>query len=227
MLAQPAQAQFSDYRTFYRSLGDNLFDGSGQELAMPCTASPRKCIWVNAMRAAVVGQEQEEWVVPDGLSMAPEKNDPDMAFDGEALVVDKRRWSLRDAIDRAPETWRGRDPIDPESLERVTYWQNGSSICLELQYVSSGKGDRYTGVLLLHHRSLYVLPPLFASCSAVRKTPRNQFIYPRNRYTGPAQENHPEGLEVDYVRFDGKSTGERYRLSFPDPDDPFVFDLEP
>lgn len=224
-LALPVLAQFNDYRSFYLSLGGNLFEGAGQDLAMPCAESPRRCLWVNALRPAVERYEQTDWSAPDGLPLVPAKGEPEIAFDGEMLAIGQRRWALRDAIDRAPATWRGREPIDPENLERVTYWKNGLSVCLELHYVSSGKGDRYIGVMLIHHRNLYVLPPLFASCSAIREAPHNRFRYPSNRYTGEEQENHPEGLQMDYLLPDGKPAGERYRLRFPDPDNPFVFDL--
>ncbi|MGY2441901.1 hypothetical protein [Pseudomonas sp. SDO52101_S400] len=226
LLAQAAPAQFTDYRAFYQSLGDNLFRGPGSELAMPCSESPRHCLWVNAMRPAFERFEDAQWSAPDGLNLEPPKSAPEIVFDGEALTIGKQRWPLRDAISYASPQWPVGDPIDPENLATVTSWRQGGSTCLEMQYVSSGYGDRYTLVLLVHGQHLYALPPLFASCSAIRKAPHNQFSYPENSYLGAEKENNPTGLKVDYLVPDAKKPVAQYLLHFPNQGDPFVFDAQ-
>lgn len=226
LLAQAAPVQFTDYRAFYQSLGGNLFAGPGTELAMPCSESPRHCLWVNAMRPAFERYDQSLWTVPDGLTLKPVKGTPDIAFDGEALAIGKQRWPLHDVTNLASSAWRVGDSIDPENLAQVRAWRQGTSACLEMQYVSSGRGDRYTQVLLLHRQRLYALPQLFASCAAIREAPQNQFSYPDNSYLGPELENNPSGLQMDYLLPDGKTRVARYLLRFPKQEDPFVFEPE-
>jgi hypothetical protein len=225
-LAQAAPVQFTDYRAFYQSLGDNLFEGPGTELAMPCSESPRHCLWVNAMRPAFERFEDAQWSAPDGLNLEPSKGTPEIVFDGEALTIGKQRWPLRDAVNFASPQWPVGDPIDPENLATATAWRQGTSTCLEMQYVSSGYGDRYTQVLLVHGQHLYALPPLFASCSAIRKVPGNQFSYPENAYLGAELENNPTGLKVVYRVPDAKKPVAQYLLHFPNQGDPFVFEAQ-
>jgi len=222
--AHAAPVQFTDYRDFYQSLGGNLFVGAGAELAMPCAESPRHCLWVTSMSQAVRRYDQPQWSTPDGLPMTPPKGVPDVAFDGEALIVGKQRWPLRDVTSLAPPEWKAGSPIDPENLQDVRVWRHGTSLCLDIRYTSSGKGDRYTEVLLLHREHLYTLPPLFSSCTAIREAPQNQFSYPSNTYLGAEQENNPTGLQVDYLLPDGKTRVARYLLRFPNQGDPFLFE---
>ena len=225
LLVQAAPVRFTDYRAFYQSLGDNLFTGPGTELAMPCSESPRHCLWVNAMRPAFERFDQL-WSAPDGLDLDPPKGTPEMIFDGEALTIGKQRWPLRDAINFASSQWSVGDPIRPENLATATVWRQGTATCVEMQYVSSGHGDRYTQVLLVQGQHLYGLPPLFASCSAIRKTPRHPFSYPENAYLGAEQENNPTGLTVDYRVPGEKKPVAQYLLHFPNQGDPFVFEVQ-
>ncbi|WP_411851937.1 hypothetical protein ACLB90_05275 [Stenotrophomonas sp. LGBM10] len=222
--APAAPAQFTDYTAFYRSLGDTLFQGPGTALARPCTESPRHCVWVTSMRQALRRYDQPLWTTPGDLDMAPPAGVPDVAFDGEALVVGTQRWPLHDAVNLAPPPWKGNAPVDPENLAEITLWHRGASKCLDIRHVSSGYGDRYTTVVLLHADRLYVLPPLFGTCAAIRSAPHAGFRYPSNAYLGVSQENQPDGLQVDYLLSDGKTRLERYRLRFPEPGYPFVFD---
>lgn len=226
VVAQAAAVTFTDYRAFYQSLGANLFAGPGTELAMPCTDSPRHCLWVNATRPAYERYDLALWTVPGELPLKPIKGTPEIVFDGEALSIGKQRWLLRDVINLAPPAWRVGDSIDPENLALVRVWRQGTAACLEMQYVSSGRGDRYTLVLLVHGQHLYALPRLFASCAAIRKAPQNQFSYPDNSYRGSEQENNPVGLQMDYWLPDGKTLVARYLLHFPNQGDPFVFEAE-
>jgi len=225
-LAQAAQVQFTDYRAFYQSLGDNLFAGAGSELAMPCSESPRHCLWVNAMRPALERFEDAQWSAPDELKLDPPKGTPIIVFDGEALTVGKQRWPLRDVVNVASLQWPVGDLIDPENVATATAWRQGASTCLELQYVSSGYGDRYPLVLLVHGQHLYALPRLFASCSAIRKAPGNQFSYPENAYLGAELEKNPTGLKVDYRLPNAKKPVAQYLLHFPNQGDPFVFEAQ-
>ncbi|UQS91902.1 hypothetical protein M5C90_11985 [Pseudomonas chlororaphis subsp. piscium] len=224
VMANAAPVQFTNYGDFYRSLGGNLFQGPGTALAMPCAEAPRNCIWVTSMGQAIRRYDQTQWTTPDGLAMKPQKGIPDVAFDGQALIVGKQRWPLSGVTNLAPPEWNGGAPIDPENLEDVTVWQHGTSVCLDMRYVSSGKGDRYTEVLLLHRQRLYTLPPLFGTCAAIHEAPQNQFSYPNNTYQGPEQENNPSGLQVDYLLSDGKTRVARYLLRFPNQGDPFLFE---
>lgn len=224
--ADAVPVTFTDYRAFYRSLGDNLFAGTGAELAMPCSESPRHCLWVNAMRPAFKRYDQSLWTAPEGLPLDPVKGTPEIFFDGDALAIGKQRWPLRDVINLAPPPWSVGDSIDPENLALVRAWREGTSACLEMQYVSSGRGNRYAQVLLVHGQHLYALPRLFASCTAIRKAPQNQFSYPNNSYLGPEQENNPVGLQMDYLLSDGKTPIARYLLHFTNQGVPFVFEPE-
>ncbi|MBK5527359.1 hypothetical protein JFT91_02010 [Pseudomonas sp. TH08] len=224
--ASAAQVQFTDYRAFYESLGSNLFAGPGMELAMTCSESPRHCLWVNAMRPAFERYDQALWSAPDGLPLKPPKGTPEIVFDGKALAIGKQRWPLRDVSNLATPAWRVGDPVDPENVASATVWRQGTSACLEMQYVSSGYGDRYPQVLLLHGQHLYALPRLFASCASVRKAPHNQFSYPDNSYLGPERENNPTGLKMDYLLPDGKTPVAQYLLHFPNQGDPFVFEVQ-
>jgi len=79
-------------------------------------------------------------------------------------------------------------------------------------------------VPLLHSDRLYVLPPLFGICAAVREAPRGGFSYPSNTYLGAEQENHPTGLQVDYPLSAGSTRIARCLLRFPDPGDPYSFE---
>lgn len=223
--ALAAPVRFTDYATFYRSLGGSLFPGPGTALAKPCTESPRHCVWVTSMRQAVRRFDQPLWTTPGDLDMTPPPGVPDVAFDGEALVVGTQRWPLRDAVNLAPPPWQGNAPVDPENLAEITLWHRGTSMCLDIRHVSSGYGDRYTTVVLLHEKRLYVLPPLFGTCAAIRSAPHAGFRYPSNTYLGVWQENQPEGLQVDYLTSDGDTRIERHRLYFPEQGNPFVFEV--
>ncbi len=154
---------------------------------MPCAEAPRNCIWVTSMGQAIRRYDQTQWTTPDGLAMKLPKGILDVAFDGQTLIVGKRHWPLSGVTNLAPPEWNGGAPIDPENLEDVTVWRHGTSVCLDMQYVSSGKGDRYTEVLLLHRQRLHALPPLFGTCAAIREAPQNQFSYPNNTYQGPSR----------------------------------------
>ena len=222
--AHAAPAFFTDYGDFYRSLGGTLFPGAGTSLAMPCTESPRHCIWVTSMRQALRRYDQSLWTTPGGLAMTPANGGLDVAFDGQALVVGARRWPLSRAVRLAPPEWHSNTTIDPENLKAVTAWRRGTSVCLDMHFSSSGTGVRYTAVLLLHGERLYSLPPLFATCAAVREAPHHRFSYPDNTYLGPEQENNPTGLQVDYVLSDGKTRIARYVLRFADQGDPYTFE---
>lgn len=217
--------QFTDYGDFYRSLGGNLFQGPGTELGMPCTESPRHCLWATSMIRALQRHDDAQWTVPGDLAETPTDGIPDVVFDGQTLSVGARRWPLSGAVDLAPPGWRTGPSIRTENLEEVTAWQHGTSVCLDMRYVSSGKGDRYTTVLLLHGEHLYLLPRLFATCAALRDAPHHRFSYPSNTYLGPGLEDSPSGLQVDYLLPDGKTRIARYLLRFPDPDIPFVFEV--
>ena len=221
---QAAPASFTNYGDFYRSLGGSLFQGLGTDMAMPCTASPRTCVWVTSMGQALRRFDQTLWSGPGDLAMTAPAGVPEVAFDGEALVVGTQRWPLSRAINLAPAPWNGNAPIAPENVAVMTLWHRGSSVCLDIRQVSSGKGDRYTKVVLLHEKQLYVLPPLFGTCAAVREAPHQGFSYPSNRYLGARMETDPEGLQVDYLLSDGMTRIARYRLRFPDHDNPFVFE---
>jgi hypothetical protein len=225
-LAKAAPVQFTDYRAFYESLGSNLFTGPGIELTMPCSESPRHCLWVNAMRPAFERYDQAQWSAPEELALNPPKGIPEIVFDGDALTIGKQRWLLRDASNFAPPAWRTNDPVAPENLASATVWRQGTSTCVEMQYVSSGRGVRYTHVLLVHEQHLYALPPLFASCAGIRRAPQNQFSYPDNAYLGPELENNPLGLKMDYRLSDGKTPVAQYLLHFPDPGNPYVFEAQ-
>jgi len=219
-----APASFTGYGDFYRSLGSILFPGSGTDMAMPCTDAPRNCVWVTSMGQALRRLDQTLWSGPGDLAMTPPAGVPDVAFDGEALVVGTQRWPLSDAINLAPAPWHDNAPIAAENVAVMTLWHRGSSVCLDIRQVSSGTGDRYTKVVLLHEKRLYVLPPLFGTCAAIREAPHHGFSYPSNTYLGAGMESDPEGLQVDYLLSDGITRVERYRLRFPDHDNPFVFE---
>lgn len=220
-----APVPFTNYADFYRSLGGNLFQGPGIALGMPCTDSPRHCLWTTSMMRALQRHEDALWTVPDSLAETPGAGSPDVVFDGKAVSVGARRWPLSGAVDLAPREWRTGTSIRPENLEDVTAWQHGTSVCLDMRYVSSGKGDRYTTVLLLHAERLYILPPLFGTCAAIREAPQHRFSYPSNTYLGPGLEDSPLGLQVDYLLPDGSTRIARYLLLFPDPDNPFAFEV--
>lgn len=222
--ATAAPAPFTDYGDFYRSLGGTLFQGPGTALAMPCAEAPRHCIWVTSMRQALRRHDAPLWTTPGDLPMAPPNGTPDIAFDGQALIVGTQRWPLSQINRLAPPLWQRDTFIDPENVATITAWQHGTSVCLDIRYASSGYADRYTGVLLLHEKRLYVLPPLFGTCAGVRKAARNGFSYPSNRYIGAEQENNPDGLQVEYLLSDGTTRIARYRLHFPEKGNPFVFD---
>lgn len=221
--AHAAPASFTNYGDFYRSLGGALFQDSGTTLAMPCTESPRHCIWVTSMRQALRRYDQPLWTTPGDLTMVPPNGSPDVAFDGQALVVGARRWPLSRAVSLAPPEWRSDTAIDPENLTTVTAWQRGTSVCLDMHYSSSGTSVRYTVVLLLHRDRLYTLPRLFATCAAVQIAPHNGFSYPNNTYLGAEQETYPAGLQVDYVLSDGKTRIARYVLRFSEQSNPCSF----
>lgn len=51
--AQAGPVFFTSYGDFYRSLGGALFPESGTSLAMPCTESPRHCLWATSMHQAL------------------------------------------------------------------------------------------------------------------------------------------------------------------------------
>lgn len=221
--AQAHAPLYTGYPAFYRSLGGNLFTGPGAELSLPCTESPRQCVWVNAMRPALARFNAELWTVPGDLPSEPKPGTPDISFDGKDLVAGKQRWKLRNAINLAPPAWGGTDPIDPENLQGITVWRNGASMCLELTHNSSGRGTRYTGVLVAHGGKLYALPPLFASCSAILQAPGKSFSFPRNSYLDDCTDNNAKGLQVDYLLPDGKTRVARYLLQYPHPEDPYVF----
>lgn len=223
--ALAAPVRFTDYAAFYRSLGGSLFPGPGTALARPCTESPRHCVWVTSMRQALRRHDQPLWTTPGDLGMTPPAGVLDVAFDGEALIVGTQCWPLDTAISLAPPEWHGSAPIDPENLAEVTLWHRGASVCLDIRHISSGYGDRYTRVVLLHAKRLYVMPPLFGTCAAIRSAPHAGFRYPSNTYLGIWQENQPQGLQVDYLRSDGHPHTERYRLHFPEPGNPFVFEV--
>jgi hypothetical protein len=214
---------FTSYGDFYRSLGSGLFPDRGTSLAMPCTESPRHCIWVTSMHQALRRYDQPLWTMPGDLPMTPPNGGHDVAFDGQALMVGTRRWPLSGAVGLPSSESRSDTMIDPENLTAVTAWQRGTSVCLDLRYSSSATAVRYTTVLLLHGDQLYTLPPLFATCAAVREAPHGGFSYPRNIYLGAEQERHPTGLQVDYVLSDGKTRVARYVLRFADPADPYRF----
>lgn len=222
--AHAAPVPFTDYAEFYRSLGGNLFPDAGTPLALPCAESPRHCIWVTSMRQALRRYDQPLWTTPGDLAMSPPKGTPDVAFDGEAVMVGARRWPLGSAVSLGPERPANGAHIHPESVADVTAWQRGSSVCLDVRHAGSGASVRYTTVLLLHADRLYILPPLFGSCAAVREAPRGGFSYPSNTYLGPEQENHPTGLQVDYLLSDGSTRIARYLLRFSDPGDPYSFE---
>ncbi|MEN5394791.1 hypothetical protein [Stenotrophomonas sp.] len=221
---QAAPAHFTSYNDFYRSLGDPLFEGKGTALDKPCTDAPRACLWTTSMTQALRRYEATDWIVPGTLQMNPADGAPDIAFDGQTLMVGARRWPLRSAVALAPPDWPSRTPIDPENLANVTAWQQGTSVCLDMHYVSSGKGGRYTLVMLLHGEHLYTLPPLFGSCVAIQKAAGDGFSYPSTTYLGPGMETNPSGLQVDYLLSDGTTRVARYLLRFPDQSDPFTFE---
>jgi len=220
-----APAQFTDYGDFYRSLGGNLFQGPGTALGMPCTESPRHCLWSASMMRALQRHEDALWTVPGSLAETPADGIPDVVFDGKALSVGARGWPLSGAVDLAPREWRTGSSIRPENLEDVTAWHHGTSVCLDMRYVSSGKGDRYTTVLLLHGERLYILPPLFGTCAAIREASQHRFSYPSNTYVEPELDDSPRGLQVDYLLPDGRTRIARYLLRFPDRDNPFAFEV--
>jgi len=222
--AHAAPVSFTDYAEFYRSLGGNLFLDAGIPLALPCTESPRHCIWVTSMRQALRRYDQPLWTTPGDLGMSPPKGTPDVAFDGEAVMVGARRWSLGSAVNLGPERRASGAHIHPESVADVTAWQRGSSVCLDVRHAGSGASVRYTTVLLLHSDRLYLLPPLFGTCAAVREAPRGGFSYPSTTYLGAEQEHHPTGLQVDYLLSDGSTRIARYLLRFPDPGYPYSFE---
>ncbi|MEN5264469.1 hypothetical protein [Stenotrophomonas sp. TWI587] len=224
--AHAAPVMFTDYSDFYRSLGGALFPESGTSLAMPCTESPRQCLWATSMHQALRRYDQPLWTTPGDLPMTPPKGGLDVAFDGQALMVGARRWPMSRAVSLASPQWpsASETTIDPESLAAVTAWQRGTSVCLDMHYSSSGTAVRYTAVLLLHGERLYTLPPLFASCAGVREAPHGGFSYPSATYLGAEQENHPTGLQVDYVLSDGKTRVARYLLRFADQGDPYRFE---
>jgi hypothetical protein len=222
--APAAPVPFTDYADFYRSLGGNLFPGAGTPLALPCAESPRHCIWVTSMRQALRRYDQPLWTTPGDLTMSPPKGTPDVAFDGQAVMVGARRWPLGSAVSPGPERRASASHIHPESVSDVIAWQRGSSVCLDVRHAGSGTSDRYTTVLLLHSGRLYILPPLFGTCAAVRQAPRGGFSYPSNTYLGQEQENHSTGLQVDYLLSDGSTRIARYLLHFSDPGYPFSFE---
>lgn len=223
--AQAEPARFDGYEAFYRSLGGNLFEGAGSELSLACTEA-QQCLWVNAMAAAVKRYESEQWSAPGDLEGEPPAGMPEIAFDGQQLVIGTRHWALGDATDLAPAEQQGTAPIDPQGLYGITAWRNGESFCLELPAKGSGRADRYTQVLLVHGQVLYNLPPLFASCAAIRQAPAGGFLYPRNAYLEETADSEPTGLQVEYLQPGSEAPVERHRLQFPDPQNPFVFEAQ-
>lgn len=163
--------RFEGYEAFYRSLGGNLFEGAGSELSLACTEA-QQCLWVNAMAAAVKRYDSEQWSAPGALEGEPPAGMPEIAFDGQRLDIGERHWSLAAVTDLAPADWQAGASIDPEGLHGITAWRKGESFCLELPAKGSGRADRYTQVLLVQGQTLYNLPPLFASCAAVREAPK-------------------------------------------------------
>ncbi|MEN5100701.1 hypothetical protein [Stenotrophomonas sp. TWI809] len=222
--AQAEPVSFTNVGDFYRSLGGALFPESGTSLAMPCTESPRHCIWVTSMHQALRRYDPPLWTTPGDLPMTPPKGVLDVAFDGQTLMVGTRRWPLSRAVNLTSPQWRSETPIDPENLTAVTAWQRGTSVCLDMRYSSSGTAVRYTAVLLLHGERLYTLPPLFATCAAIREAPHDGFSYPSNTYLGAEQEHPRPGLQVDYVLSDGKTRIARYVLHFADQGNPYRFE---
>lgn len=222
----PAPAsRYEGYEAFYRSLGGNLYTGEGQALFMACADPGRQCVWANALRAAdALHDDTPQWLTPGGMPVEPRAGEPDIAFDGKALHLAGRRWALRDAVDLAPPSWRGRETVDAEGLASVAAWGSGASWCLEIHHNSSGQSVRYVQVLALHQERLYVLPPLFAACEALLTTPGGGFAYPDNSYVD-ATESGPGGLRVDYRSSDGKNRVARYRLRYLDRNNPYVFEV--
>ncbi len=221
-LAEPVR--FDGYEAFYRSLGGNLFEGAGSALSLACTEA-QQCLWVNAMAAAVKRYDSEQWSAPGTLEGEPPAGMPEIAFDGQRLDIGKRHWSLAAVTDLAPTDWQAGASIDPEGLYSLTAWRNGESFCLELPAKGSGRADRYTQVLLVQGQTLYNLPPLFASCAAVREAPQGSVLYPSNAYLEETVDNEPAGLRVDYLQPGSKTPAEQHRLRFPDPRNPFIFEI--
>jgi len=79
-------------------------------------------------------------------------------------------------------------------------------------------------VLLLQGSRLYTLPPLFATCAAVREAPHDGFSHPSNTYLGADHEHRRTGLQVDAVLSDGKTRISRYLLRFADQGNPYRFE---
>lgn len=221
--AQAQATRFDGYEAFYRSLGDNTFEGPGSPLHLACTEA-QQCLWVNAMAAAVKRYDSELWSIPGELPDAAPAGMPEIAFDGQRLDIGERHWLLGEAVELAPAQWRVGASMDPEGLYGITAWRRGEAYCLELPAEGNGRADRYTQVLLVHDRALYNLPPLFASCAAVREAPQGGFLYPDNVYLEETVENEPIGLRVDYLQPGSKTPAEHHRLQFPDPQNPFVFE---
>ena len=98
---QAAPASFTNYGDFYRSLGGSLFQGPGTDMAMPCTESPRNCVWVTSMGQALRRFDQTLWSGPGDLAMTAPAGVPEVAFDGEVA--------------------RMRAPIDFRVLEKPLY----------------------------------------------------------------------------------------------------------
>lgn len=240
--AQPtptAPRQFTDYQTFYESLGGNLFSGDGATLAQACTDTPRRCLWVNAMSVAVRRFEAPNWIAPGELEMDPPKGAPGIGFDGQSLSIGERRWRLAQGTDLAAAGTMAADPagastqprgiaaVHPENLAQVAVWRRSGWACVELHFNTSGRGGRYPQVLVAQGAHLYALPRLFSACAAVRKEPGQRFSYPANSYLGAGGEAEPAGLQMDYLLPDGKTRVARHRLRYPQPENPFVFEVAP
>lgn len=223
LTAHADNKEFSDYREFYRALGSNIFPDKALPLSMPCTESPRHCIWANSMQAAMERYDQDLWTVPDNLPTKPSAGNTNISFEGTSIRVGNQSWRLHDAIRLSPDSEHIVSTMDPEALKSISYWHSKNSTCLELQYSSSGRDDRHTGVLLIYKRNLYILPSLFASCMSIRQDGK-VFSYPSNSYIGPAES--PTGLRVDYLRLNEKIAFKHFKLNFADPENPFKFIMQ-
>lgn len=247
-----ATAPYTDYQAFYESLGGNLFPGNGAPLARACTDTPRRCLWVNAMRVAVRRYAATQWIAPGELDMDPPKGTPGIGFDGQSLSIGERRWRLAQGTDlavvgphrvaAAPDagkaaaaaqagapqaTRQAIAAIDPENLAQVAVWRRAGGACVEMHFNSSGRGGRSAQVLVAQGDRLYALPRLFSACAAVREAPGQGFSYPVNTYLGAGGEAEPDGLQVDYLLSDGKTRVGRYRLRYLQPDNVYLFEVVP
>ena len=154
--AQAQATRFDGYEAFYRSLGDNTFEGPGSPLHLACTEA-QQCLWVNAMAAAVKRYDSELWSVPGELPDATPAGMPEIAFDGQRLDIGERHWLLGEAVELAPAQWRVGASMDPEELYGITAWRRGEAYCLELPAGQRPRRPLHQ-VLLVHDRALYDLP---------------------------------------------------------------------